>query len=100
MKGLIENIMKIELLNTMYEVFKDENDVFNLSDINNLITDYFLPYDYILGDYAYGRLRLKGFYDVNNKKVSNINNIKFVDKYINDYCAYMCKYFILKKSKN
>ena len=60
-------------------------------------TDYFYDYDYIVGDIAYSKLRLKGFYESNNKKVKNLNNIKNLDDYINNYCAKNCRYFVIKK---
>ena len=60
-------------------------------------TDYFEDYDYIVGDWAYGKLRLKGFYDSKNKKVNNINNYNNVDSYFKDFCASDCKHFIIKK---
>lgn len=90
---------KVEFLNTEYDVLKDENKVFDSEIVTSLFTDFFLPYDYVLGDYAYGKLRLKGFYDNTNKKATKINNYNNIDDYIKNYCAYKCKYFILKKVK-
>jgi uncharacterized protein YutD len=49
-----------------------------------------------VGDWAYGKLRLKGFNDKSNKNFKPINDIKNVDNYIKKYCAYGCRYFILK----
>ncbi len=89
--------MKIILNNNEYELIKDYKNAFNLEEIISFTTEYFNEYDYILGDYAYGRLRLKGFYDDQNKKASDINKISMVDDYIKKYCAYECRYFILKK---
>ena len=63
------------------------------------MTDYFEGYDYVFGDWAYGKLRLKGFYNKDNKKVNKINNIEDLDKYIKENCAYDCKYFLLEKEK-
>lgn len=83
-----------------YEVMKDEEKSFDLKEVEDLYTDYFYPYDYILGDYSYGKLRLKGFCDEKNKKINKINSFKGIDEYIKKYCAYNCKYFILKKIKN
>ena len=31
----------------------------------------FVDFDYIFGDYSYSKLRLKGFYESNNKKAKN-----------------------------
>ena len=53
-----------------------------------------------MGDIAYGKLRLKGFYEENNKKAKNINNYKHLDKYLADDCAVDCRYFVLKKVTN
>ena len=92
--------MEIKVMNETYEIEEDNGKCFNMEEFENLYTDYFLPYDYILGDYSYDKLRLKGFFDSNNKKVNKINNIKDVENYINKYCAFNCKYFILKKRRN
>lgn len=87
----------IEVENNKYELIKNYKDGFELEDFINHYTDFFNDYDYIVGDIAYGKLRLKGFYDDNNKKAKNINNYKYLDKYLIDNCATECKYFILKK---
>ncbi len=91
--------MAYKLLENEYDIEKDDNKVFNLNEIETCFTDYFLPFDYVLGDYSYGKLRLKGFYDKNNKKVTKINNYNDIDEYIKKYCAYNCKFFIIKKIK-
>ena len=90
--------MKIIKINDQdYELIKDYKEGFNEEDFNTKITDYFYPYDYIVGDISYGKLRLKGFYDDSNKEAKELNNIKNLDKYIADFCAPCCKYYILKK---
>ena len=88
---------KITINGINYEIIKNEQDCFDASEIEEKITDYFDPYDYIFGDYAYEKVRLKGFYDSNNKNVNKINDIKNLDDYIKDYCSYGAKYFLLKK---
>lgn len=90
---------KIILDNITYELLDDERDAFVLEDIKNIFTDYFYDYDYVVGDYAYSKLRLKGFYEHDNKKVKDINDIGNLDSYIKNQCAYNCKYFVLKKVK-
>ena len=60
---------------------------------------HFYEYDYIVGDYSYEKLRLKGFYDEKNNKTKDFNNYKNVDAYINNYCSYNAKHFIIKKTK-
>lgn len=89
--------MKIVLNNNEYELVKNYKDAFSLEEITNLATDYFEEFDYILGDYAYNKLRLKGFYDDSNKKATEINKYSYLNEYIEKYCAYECKYFVIKK---
>lgn len=93
----------IEIQEKNYELIKDYKNAFDLEEFTSHYTDYFENYDYIVGDIAYGKLRLKGFYDSNNKNVREINNYKNIDKYLEENCAVECKHFILKKiisSKN
>ena len=91
--------MKIILNNNEYELIKDYKDAFDLDELTRLFTEYFYNFDYILGDYAYNKLRLKGFYDNDNKKANNINKYDYIDDYLKNYCAYECRYFLLKKKK-
>ncbi len=80
-----------------YELIENYKDGFDYSEVLAKYTDFFYDYDYILGDWAYGKLRLKGFYEKNNKKCSEINDFSNYKEYIKKHCAYECKYFVLKK---
>lgn len=81
-----------------YDVIRDD-DCLDCELVKSLATDYFEPFDYLCGDYAYGKLRLKGFYDKKNPKATEINTIERLDDYINNYCSYGAKVFLLKKIK-
>lgn len=87
----------MKLLEQEYKLIKNNKDCFNLEEVEEKITDYFKDYDYIVGDYAYSKLRLKGFTKKFNKLNRDINDFENVDKYIKENCAYGCKYFILEK---
>lgn len=93
MKEIIINKIKYAILNNY-------NDALDEEIVKDKLTDYFYDYDYIVGDWAYGKLRLKGFYNKENKKVKKINDFSLIDTYINEYCAFGCKYFILQKLEN
>ncbi len=80
-----------------YEVIEDNRGSIDLDLLKEKITDYFDEYDYIVGDWAYGKLRLKGFNDKKNKNYNKINAYENVKTYIEENCAYGCKYFILKR---
>ena len=87
----------IEINNYKYELIKNYRDAFNRQELEDRLTDYFYDYDYVVGDIAYNKLRLKGFYDDSNKKSKKINNYKFVDDYLMKNCANDCRHFIIRK---
>lgn len=90
---------KIQIDQISYKIVKNEKDCFNFEELKNIITDYFYEFDYIFGDYAYDKLRLKGYYENKNSKKTKVNDINTLDDYIKNYCAYGAKYFLLKKIK-
>ena len=89
---------KIIVNSNEYTLIKNYRDAFNEEEFISKCTDYFNDYDYIIGDIAYGKLRLKGFYEPQNKKVKDINNYKNKDTYLKNNCAIDCRYFIVKRS--
>ena len=88
---------KIKLEDNEYEIIKNNKNVYNKEELENKYTDYFKDYDYIVGDWAYGKLRLKGFYDKTNKKCSEINNFDNLKQYLKENCAFDCAYFVAKR---
>lgn len=83
--------------NIKYELIVDYKNGYDKEAFTSLYTDYFKNYDYILGDWAYGKLRLKGFCTKENPHYNKINDYNTKEQYLNKQCAYDCKYFILKK---
>lgn len=90
---------KIVLENKDYTLIENYKDGFDLEALVERYTSYFDEYDYILGDWAYGKLRLKGFCSKENKNFKEINDYEKLNEYIKDNCAYDCKYFVIKKEK-
>lgn len=89
----------IELNGQKYGVIENDNNCLNIDEIKEKVTEYFDNFDYIFGDYAYDKVRLKGFNDSTNKKVNKINNIKKLEDYKKNYCSFGAKTFLLKKVK-
>lgn len=90
---------KVKVDNIEYEIVEDYRDCFNEEDFISKCTDYFYGFDYVVGDIAYDKLRLKGFYEDDNEKSTNINKISTLNKYLKEKCAYGCKYFVAKRVK-
>lgn len=89
----------IELNGQKYEVIENDNNCLNIDEIKEKVTEYFDNFDYIFGDYAYDKVRLKGYNDSTNKKANKINNIKKLEDYKKNYCSFGAKTFLLKKVK-
>lgn len=94
----MENEIKVE--NVTYKIIENLEEAFDYELFKSKYTDYFSPFDYVVGDLAYGKLRLKGFYKEDSKEVKKYNNIKKLKKYINENCAYGCKYFVLERTSD
>lgn len=91
--------MKIIINNIEYDVIKNVGDAIDIEEITKCMTDYFDNFDYIFGDYAYGKLRLKGFNDKENKNCKPYNDIATLDEYIEKYCAFGCRHFVISRGK-
>ncbi len=89
----------IVLGNIEFELIKNENEGYEEESLIKRYTDYFENFDYVLGDWSYGKLRLKGFNDKNNSNFKNINDYQKLDEYLQKYCSFGCRYFVLKKVK-
>ena len=93
--------MKNVTINSIeYEIIEDYKNGYDKEAIEEKLTDYFEPFDYIVGDWAYGKLRLKGFCDKTNSIYRKMNDIQNKDTYLKNECAYECKYFVLKKNQS
>lgn len=88
---------KLVLDGIEYQLIKDYKNALNLEELAEKYTEYFSEFDYVLGDYSYDKLRLKGFCNKNNKNLREINDYENIDKYLENYCSYECRYFIIEK---
>ena len=89
--------MDIEVDNNKYKLIKDYREAFDKDLFLEKYTNFFENYDYIVGDIAYSKLRLKGFTKKDNKIYNKINDFNNLEKYLKTNCAYDCRYFILEK---
>lgn len=90
----------IKINNEEYQVIKNVRDAIEIEEISEKLTDYFDDYDYIVGDIAYNKLRLKGFNSKTNKNFKPINDVDKVEEYIEKNCAYGCRWFMISKIRD
>ena len=89
----------ITITNQKYFIMKNEKDAIDKEELEKKLTEYFDSYEYIVGDWAYGKLRLKGFNSKTNTNFKEINDIDHVEEYLKNFCAPECRHFILSREK-
>ncbi|MBU9713000.1 YutD family protein [Evansella tamaricis] len=89
----------VSIQGASYEVVEDVRNGWNEEEFKNRYSDVLNKYDFIVGDWGYDQLRLKGFFDEENKKASFDSKIGSLPEYLYEYCNFGCAYFIVKKVK-
>ncbi|MBV7506990.1 YutD family protein [Bacillus sp. sid0103] len=85
--------------NTVYEIVQEHRNGFNEEALKGRFSDILTRYDYVVGDWGYGQLRLKGFFEDQNQKATFDTKISTLSEYLYEYCNFGCAYFVLKKVK-
>jgi uncharacterized protein YutD len=80
-----------------YELVSDYRNGWNQEAFRKRYSEILAKYDYIVGDWGYGQLRLKGFFDDHHHRATPETKISFLQEYLNEYCNFGCAYFILKR---
>ncbi|GIQ68417.1 DUF1027 domain-containing protein [Xylanibacillus composti] len=83
--------------NKTYELIHEHKNGWNQESFRARYSEVLERYDYIVGDWGYNQLRLKGFFRDNHPKASKDALIGTVQDYLNEYCNFGCAYFVLQK---
>lgn len=87
----------IEINGKYYELIENVKDGFQEDVVKERYADILGKYDYIVGDWGYDQLRLKGFYHDRHSKAPIDAKIGTVHDYLLEHCNFGCAYFVLKK---
>ncbi|MCG7339456.1 DUF1027 domain-containing protein [Staphylococcus sp. ACRSN] len=79
-----------------FEIVEDYRECFDEELFANRYSDILDKYDYVVGDFGYEQLRLKGFYSDHNKKAELSKRFSTIQDYLLEYCNFGCPYFILR----
>lgn len=90
----------IELHGQNYELIENVKDGFQEDVLNERYSEILQKYDFIVGDWGFDQLRLKGFYHDKNAKASFDSKISLLDDYLYEYCNFGCAYFVLERIKS
>jgi uncharacterized protein YutD len=86
--------------NSCYEIVDEIREGFNEEAFRARHSEILNKYDYIVGDWGYSQLRLRGFFEDDNQKATYDTKISTLSEYLFEYCNFGCPYFVLKKVKN
>ncbi|MDX8360858.1 MULTISPECIES: YutD family protein [Bacillaceae] len=86
--------------NHCFELVENIKDGFKEEDFRARYSDILNKYDYIVGDWGYNQLRLRGFFEDQNQKATFDTKISSISEYLFEYCNFGCAYFVLRKVKN
>ncbi|MBR3206300.1 MAG: DUF1027 domain-containing protein [Bacillus sp. (in: Bacteria)] len=87
----------IVIQNATFDLVREIKDGFDEEAFKARYSDILNKYDYIVGDWGYNQLRLKGFFDDQNQKATFDTKISTLDEYIYEYCNFGCAYLVLKR---
>lgn len=80
-----------------YQLVTNYREGFNAERLGERFSEVLAKYDYIVGDWGYEQLRLKGFFDVNNRKSLPDQRIDTLEDYLYEFCNFGCAYFVIQR---
>lgn len=80
-----------------YKLVVDYREGFDPQKLSERYSEVLARYDYIVGDWGYEQLRLKGFFDKDNRKALPDQRIDMLEDYLYEYCNFGCAYFVIQR---
>ncbi|MBA4493704.1 YutD family protein [Paenactinomyces guangxiensis] len=88
---------RIHIQGIDYELLTDHRNAWNPEAFKKRYSEILNKYDYIVGDWGYGQLRLKGFFSDEHIRATTDTKISHLQEYLNEFCNFGCAYFVLKR---
>lgn len=79
-----------------YRVLIDYKNAFDIDKLADRYSTILSKYDYIVGDWGFDQLRLKGFYSEGNHQTQILQSEDDIQDYLYEYCNFGCAYFIIQ----
>jgi len=80
-----------------YRLVRNHKNGWNPEAFRERYCDVLERYDYIVGDWGYNQLRLKGFFRDNHPRANKDTAISGLMDYLSEYCNFGCAWFVLAK---
>jgi len=81
-----------------YSLVHEHKNGWNPEAFRERYSEILERFDFIVGDWGYSQLRLRGFYRDGHPRASKDSVISSLVDYINEYCNFGCAYFVVTKS--
>jgi uncharacterized protein YutD len=78
-----------------YELVTNFHDAFDVHKFAERYSTVLSKYDFLVGDWGFDQLRLKGFYAAKKRNVPVSQTITALQDYLYEYCNFGCAYFVL-----
>ncbi|MFF2094248.1 YutD-like domain-containing protein [Paenibacillus sp. NPDC058174] len=88
----------IQIGGKIYELLHENRNGWNADAFKDRYSEVLERYDFIIGDWGYNQLRLKGFFRDNHMKATKDSAFSGMTDYINEYCNFGCAFFVLEKT--
>ncbi len=85
--------------NQAYTLEHEHKNGWNAEMFKERYSEVLERFDYIVGDWGYNQLRLRGFYQEGHPRATKDTVISSVVDYLNEYCNFGCAYFVLRKTE-
>jgi uncharacterized protein YutD len=81
-----------------YRLVRNYREGFDAERLGERFSEVLTRYDYIVGDWGYDQLRLKGFFREDDQKSLPEQRIDTLEDYLYEYCNFGCAYFVLERT--
>lgn len=81
-----------------YRLVRNYREGFDAERLGERFSEVLTRYDYIVGDWGYEQLRLKGFFREEDRKSLPEQRIDALEDYLYEYCNFGCAYFVLERT--
>ncbi|MDN6519094.1 MAG: YutD family protein, partial [Enterococcus sp.] len=75
-----------------YRLVRNYREGFDAERLGERFSEVLTRYDYIVGDWGYDQLRLKGFFREDDRKSLPEQRIDTLEDYLYEYCNFGCAY--------
>lgn len=83
--------------NRQYKLVADHREGFDAEKLGERYSEVLARYDYIVGDWGYEQLRLKGFFAADDRKAQPEQRIDTLEDYLYEFCNFGCAYFVIQR---